>query len=177
MGWRISLNYLEPSTLVVLLRLGCLGAWKRGGWVFSKSSAGLFAFINLGVQTKFIYNYFITHKFLNGFWTILSIIIWFSVSAGNTTGFLQVFLEGGLNQQRIAVSNKICYVSWSLSYKNSYILFFIRFQSWWLQICDAVAVATLLGVTLVLPQFDVNPFWQDSRYGIFMKRWFILILD
>ncbi|MCO5564497.1 hypothetical protein L7F22_018158 [Adiantum nelumboides] len=54
-----------------------------------------------------------------------------TVSPGNTTGFLQVFLEGGLNQQRIAI-------------------------------CDAVAVARLLGVTLVLPQFDVNPFWQDS---------------
>ncbi|KAH7441271.1 hypothetical protein KP509_03G031700 [Ceratopteris richardii] len=52
-------------------------------------------------------------------------------SAQNTSGYLQVFLEGGLNQQRIAI-------------------------------CDAVAVAKLLGVTLILPEFDVNPFWQDS---------------
>lgn len=69
-------------------------------------------------------------------------------SAGNTTGFLQVFLEGGLNQQRIAI-------------------------------CDAVAVATLLGVTLVLPQFDVNPFWQDSSsFGdIFDVEHFIQTLE
>lgn len=53
------------------------------------------------------------------------------LSRENTAGFLQVFLEGGLNQQRMAI-------------------------------CDAVALARLLGVTLVLPQFDVNPFWQDS---------------
>eukprot|EP00249_Psilotum_nudum_P018969 c27044_g1_i1 orf=418-1989(+) len=46
-------------------------------------------------------------------------------------GYLQVFLEGGLNQQRMAI-------------------------------CDAVALARLLKVILVLPQFDVNPFWQDS---------------
>lgn len=49
----------------------------------------------------------------------------------NTEGYLQVFLEGGLNQQRMGV-------------------------------CDAVAVAKILNVTLVLPHFDVNPVWQDT---------------
>ena len=32
-----------------------------------------------------------------------------------------------------------------------------------LQICDAVAVAKILNVTLVIPRLEVNPVWQDSR--------------
>ncbi|CAN6914490.1 unnamed protein product [Brassica oleracea] len=46
-------------------------------------------------------------------------------------GFLQVFLDGGLNQQRMGI-------------------------------CDAVAVAKILNVTLVIPRLEVNPVWQDS---------------
>eukprot|EP00850_Spirogloea_muscicola_P013615 SM000093S24426 [mRNA] locus=s93:231648:239211:- [translate_table: standard] len=46
-------------------------------------------------------------------------------------GHLQVFLEGGLNQQRIGI-------------------------------CNAVAVARLLNATLLLPELDTNPVWQDS---------------
>lgn len=56
-----------------------------------------------------------------------------SIPYGKTRGYVQVFLEGGLNQQRMGI-------------------------------CDAVAVAKVLNATLVVPQFDMNPVWQDSRY-------------
>lgn len=46
-------------------------------------------------------------------------------------GYIQVFLDGGLNQQRMGI-------------------------------CDAVAVAKIIGATLVIPYFEVNPVWQDS---------------
>lgn len=46
-------------------------------------------------------------------------------------GYIQVFLDGGLNQQKMGI-------------------------------CDAVAVAKILNVTLVIPHFEVNPVWQDS---------------
>ncbi|KAK3030746.1 hypothetical protein RJ639_036550 [Escallonia herrerae] len=51
-------------------------------------------------------------------------------------GYIQVFLDGGLNQQR-------------MGYLSS-------------KICDAVAVAKILNATLVLPHLEVNPVWQDS---------------
>lgn len=45
------------------------------------------------------------------------------------------------------------------------------------QICDAVAVAKILNVTLVIPRLEVNPVWQDSRYSIAtlwnLSYWFI----
>ncbi|KAL1814045.1 hypothetical protein DCAR_0626452 [Daucus carota subsp. sativus] len=46
-------------------------------------------------------------------------------------GYIQVFLDGGLNQQRMGI-------------------------------CDAVAVAKIIGATLVIPHLEVNPVWQDS---------------
>ncbi|XP_016468725.1 O-fucosyltransferase 39 isoform X2 [Nicotiana tabacum] len=46
-------------------------------------------------------------------------------------GYVQVFLDGGLNQQRMGI-------------------------------CDAVVVAKILNATLVIPQLEVNPVWQDS---------------
>ncbi|XP_075485665.1 LOW QUALITY PROTEIN: O-fucosyltransferase 31-like [Primulina tabacum] len=46
-------------------------------------------------------------------------------------GYIQVFLDGGLNQQRMGI-------------------------------CDAVAVAKILNVTLLIPHLEVNPVWRDS---------------
>ncbi|CAN6987249.1 unnamed protein product [Brassica rapa subsp. trilocularis] len=62
-------------------------------------------------------------------------------------GFLQVFLDGGLNQQRMGI-------------------------------CDAVAVAKILNVTLVIPRLEVNPVWQDSSSfaDIFDVDHFITVL-
>lgn len=39
-----------------------------------------------------------------------------------------------------------------------------------LQICDAVAVAKILNVTLVIPRLEVNPVWQDSRLLFFLQK-------
>jgi hypothetical protein len=33
-----------------------------------------------------------------------------------------------------------------------------------MQICDAVAVASLLNATLVIPIFHLNSVWRDPRY-------------
>jgi hypothetical protein len=33
-----------------------------------------------------------------------------------------------------------------------------------MQICDAVAVASLLNATLVIPAFHLNSVWRDRRY-------------
>lgn len=41
-----------------------------------------------------------------------------------------------------------------------------RNNSFSLKICDAVAVAKILNATLVVPHFEVNPVWQDSRYVV-----------
>ncbi|KAG7533087.1 GDP-fucose protein O-fucosyltransferase [Arabidopsis thaliana x Arabidopsis arenosa] len=63
-------------------------------------------------------------------------------------GFLQVFLDGGLNQQRMGI-------------------------------CDAVAVAKIMNVTLVIPRLEVNPVWQDSSSftDIFDLDHFISVLE
>lgn len=57
----------------------------------------------------------------------------FAVLPEKSQGYIQVFLDGGLNQQRMGI-------------------------------CDAVAIAKILNATLVIPHFEVNPVWQDSRY-------------
>ena len=86
-----------------------------------------------------------------------------------------MFLEGGLNQQRMGVSplHEFALIDLNVtvvSYAPGFLLErFIRKLRWWLiplQICDAVVVAKILNATLLLPHFDVNPVWKDSRYAI-----------
>lgn len=65
----------------------------------------------------------------------------------NSTGFILVSANGGLNQQRVAV-------------------------------CNAVAVATLLNATLVIPKFLYSNVWKDpSQFGdIYQEEHFTNIL-
>lgn len=64
---------------------------------------------------------------------IMCLFSYFAVLPKKSLGYIQVFLDGGLNQQRMGI-------------------------------CDAVAVAKILNATLVIPHFEVNLVWQDSRY-------------
>ncbi|KAM7500689.1 hypothetical protein LguiA_025103 [Lonicera macranthoides] len=65
----------------------------------------------------------------------------------NSTGFILVSANGGLNQQRVAV-------------------------------CNAVAVASLLNATLVIPKFLYSNVWTDpSQFGdIYQEEYFMKIL-
>ncbi|VAH93962.1 unnamed protein product [Triticum turgidum subsp. durum] len=73
-----------------------------------------------------------------------------------SNGFLVIEANGGLNQQRISC----------LSESNRDVS---------IQICDAVAVASLLNATLVSPAFHLNSVWRDSsKFGdIFDEDHFI----
>ncbi|KAL3522513.1 hypothetical protein ACH5RR_015347 [Cinchona calisaya] len=66
---------------------------------------------------------------------------------GNSSGFIMISANGGLNQQRVAV-------------------------------CNAVAVASLLNATLVIPKFLYSNVWNDpSQFGdIYQEDYFINIL-
>ncbi|KAG2248699.1 hypothetical protein Bca52824_088327 [Brassica carinata] len=88
-------------------------------------------------------------------------------------GFLQVFLDGGLNQQRMGLVGSALFIT-----LRHYINFTDFSFDLLLQICDAVAVAKILNVTLVIPRLEVNPVWQDSSSfaDIFDVDHFITVL-
>lgn len=105
--------------------------------------------------------------------------LFFSPSCGaalpeKSQGYIQVFLDGGLNQQRMGVSTCIyCKMLCSMVEVyflkiHRYFLFSVTdvytFVSNFPKICDAVAVAKILNATLIIPYLEVNPVWQDSRY-------------
>jgi len=52
-------------------------------------------------------------------------------------------------------------ITWSLSQSIVLVLVVLDLI---ITICDVVAVAKILNATLVIPHFEVNHVWQDSRY-------------
>ncbi|KAK2995998.1 hypothetical protein RJ640_017362 [Escallonia rubra] len=88
------------------------------------------------------------------FYIILLSITFKVVAAGkpkNSTDFILISANGGLNKQRVAVCNLLC-----------------------LQVCNAVAVASLLNATLVIPKFLYSNVWKDpSQFGdIYQEEYF-----
>lgn len=101
-------------------------------------------------------------------------------------GYIQVFLDGGLNQQKMGVINQESalrmyllermgekFIIRDVIYCNNYVANFLlmkrclsNFIFCFLKICDAVTVAKILNATLVIPHLEVNPVWQDSRYFV-----------
>jgi len=52
---------------------------------------------------------------------------------------------------------------------------FFKLASFGFQICDMVAVARLLNLTLVVPELDKTSFWADNRY--FFCSWHAIIFS
>lgn len=79
-------------------------------------------------------------------------------------GYLMVSCNGGLNQMRAAVSCLLLHHNYEHSYLRwmfycyfTTMLFFSLLTL--LQICDMVAIARYLNVTLIVPELDKNSFW------------------
>lgn len=80
-------------------------------------------------------------------------------------GYLMVSCNGGLNQMRAAVSepSMAIYDVLFLYIRN---LNFLHLKSMFtMQICDMVAIARYLNVTLIVPELDKTSFWADPRFG------------
>ncbi|KAG9131284.1 hypothetical protein Leryth_006148 [Lithospermum erythrorhizon] len=69
-------------------------------------------------------------------------------------GYLMVSCNGGLNQMRSAV---IIVVELDTSCFDPHVTNFFYF----IQICDMVAIARYLNVTLIVPELDKTSFWSD----------------
>lgn len=110
-------------------------------------------------------------------------IFFFMLNIEGTNGYLMVTANGGMNQQRVAVSNV-----WGPNSYYDYLLFFaiswiciacriticllclvLKILLWLKQVCNAVVIARLLNSTLVVPRFMYSSVWRDVR-------WYILFL-
>lgn len=80
-----------------------------------------------------------------------------------SNGFLKVSCNGGLNQMRAAVSCS-CFTLYIVVFIYVYVRRVFTLENGWFQICDMVAVARLLNLTLVVPELDKQSFWADTRY-------------
>lgn len=115
-------------------------------------------------------------------WFELIMILYGLFSEGNN-GYIMVSANGGINQQRVAVSHITFRFSASFWCSSSCIVC----RSWILQlfllfcaiyniknelmlsceqVCNAVAVARLLNATLVLPHFLFSSVWKDTRWKL-----------
>ena len=84
-----------------------------------------------------------------------------------SNGYLMVSCNGGLNQMRAAVSGSKTlhfFSNWFSGRPSCFIasnsaLIICLFT----QICDMVAIARYLNVTLIVPELDKTSFWHDPR--------------
>lgn len=88
-----------------------------------------------------------------------------AISTGiyRNNGYLMVSSNGGLNQMRSGVS------IFTLQSLSAYLKFMkpisptCHLPCTIMQICDMVAIARYLNVTLIVPELDNTSFWNDHR--------------
>jgi rhamnogalacturonan I rhamnosyltransferase len=80
-------------------------------------------------------------------------------------GYLMVSCNGGLNQMRGAVSISLNVLFNYLLYRKIPMNFGVQKLHFVFlkQICDMVAIARYLNVTLIVPELDKTSFWADPR--------------
>lgn len=86
-------------------------------------------------------------------------------------GYLMVSANGGLNQMRAGVSKYIYIFIYVDIYASCFLFSLIPCiniksslpSKSTLQICDMVAIARYLNLTLIVPELDNTSFWNDRR--------------
>jgi hypothetical protein len=112
------------------------------------------------------------------------LICWLTLGVYKNNGYLMVSCNGGLNQMRAAVSGYNCaghvhICGWSYSGDVVYLSLILSLCFSALQICDMVAIARYLNVTLIVPELDKTSFWADPRcvnliFVFEVTKWFQL---
>lgn len=98
-------------------------------------------------------------------------------------GYLMVSCNGGLNQMRAAVSIQPFFLFYNVVHliltglrKKLELVSILIIDLWVLslqpiqQICDMVAIARYLNVTLIVPELDKASFWADPRWVNFLLK-------